>query len=107
MSFKDPSFQERAALAQQARQKALDKLKAKPPVDEAEMAERRAAFAARQEAEVKAREEKRAARAQEIADKKAAALEEAARQVKVAEMTEAEKKAARDARYAARKNRKK
>src|SRR3546814_3341024 len=42
-AYKDPSFQERTALARQARQKALDQLKAKPPADEAVLAERNAA----------------------------------------------------------------
>src|SRR3546814_18761063 len=41
-AYKDPSFQERTALARQARQKALDQLKAKPPADEAVLAERNA-----------------------------------------------------------------
>jgi len=105
--FKDPTFQERTELAKQARLKALEKLKAKPPVDEAVLAERRAAFEAKQKAEAEAREAKKAAREQEIADKKAAALEEASRKVEAVVLSEAEKKAARDARYAARKNRKK
>ncbi len=42
-SFKDPSFQDRVASAGKAKQKALDQLKAKPPVDESLMAERRQA----------------------------------------------------------------
>ncbi len=107
-SYKNPTFEERVALAQQAKQKALDKLRAKPPVDEAVLAERLAARLAREAAEAEARAAKRAAIEQAKADKKAQALEakavaEAAAAVPV--LTEAEKKAARDARYAARKNR--
>jgi hypothetical protein len=98
--FKQPTFQERAALAAKARQAALDNLRARPPVDEAALAERRAAQLARQEAQALARKEKQAAREQEKADKKARAAEAAA-----PAMSEAEMKAARDARYAARKNR--
>jgi hypothetical protein len=102
-SFKQPTFQERAALAAKAKQAALEKLRAKPPLDEAVVAERRAARAAKEEAQAKAREEKLAARALEKEAKQAAAAKPEA-QAKAAP-TEAEKKAARDARYAARKNR--
>ena len=107
-SFKDPGFQERVALAQQARQKALDKLRAKPPVDEAVLAERTAARLAREEAEAQAREARRAEREQAREQAKAEKLTKAAEAAaaKPVPLTEAEKKAARDARYAARKNRK-
>ena len=106
--FKD-SFQDRVGRAAEAKRKALDKLRAKAPVDP-ELA------AARQEAgrqrEARA-EEKRATKA------KAAQAAEAARDAEVAKAaeaearaaaapappTEAERKAARDARYWARKNR--
>ena len=101
-SFKAPTFQERTALAAKAKQAALEKLKAKPPVDEAVLAERRAAVLAREAAPAKAREAKIAAREQEKADK------EALKAAKVAAspvLTEAEQKAIRDAKYAARKNR--
>ncbi len=113
-AFKNPSFQERAALASQARQKALDRLKAKPSVDEGEMARRREAWeaeqqalsaerAARAEANAAAKAEKAALKAAEIAEAKAAAELKAAR---LKPATAAEMKAARDARYAARQNRK-
>lgn len=108
-SFKEPSFQERATLAAQARQTALNKLRTKPPVDPAVLAEKQAAFAARKEAEAQAAAEKRAAREQEKAERQAQKLAAAAAnpaKAPVVELTEAEKKAARDARYAARKNRK-
>ena len=106
-SFKNPSFQERTALAQQARQKALDQLRAKPPVDEAVLAERNAARLLREQAEAEARAAKLAAREQAKADKLARAAEAAEAAVAAVGMTEAEQRAARDARYAARKNRKK
>ena len=102
-SFKQPTFQERAALAAKAKQAALEKMRAKPPLDEAVVAEKRAARIAREEAQAKAREEKLAARALEKEAKKEAAAQGAAAQK--AAPTEEEKKAARDARYAARKNR--
>lgn len=113
-SFKDPSFQDRAAAAANARQKALDKLKAKPAVDEAAMAERRRAWEAQQqalaeeraakaEARAAAKAEKAAAKAAELAEKEAAAALKAER---LKPASAADMKAARDARYAARKARK-
>jgi hypothetical protein len=113
-SFKDPSFEERVASAATAKQKALDQLKAKPPVDPAVMAKRR------QEAELKeqalaeqrtadaqdraaAKAEKAAFKAAELANAEAAAALKAAR---LKPATPEEMKAARDARYAARKARK-
>jgi hypothetical protein len=105
-SFKQPTFQERAALAAEARQKALDKLRAKAPLDDATIAERQAARLAREAAEAKAREERRAAIEQEKAARKARALEKtAAKKSDAPVKTEAERKAERDARYAARKSR--
>jgi hypothetical protein len=98
-AFKQPTFQERAQTAAKAKQAALENLRAKPPVDEAVLAERRAAQLAREEAKGKAREEKAAAREREREAKKASAPQA------VAPPTEEEKKAARDARYAARKGR--
>jgi hypothetical protein len=113
-SFKNPSFQDRQASAQKAKQKAIDQLKARPPVDEGEMAKRRQAWEVQQQA----LSDERVAKAQANA---AAKVEEAS--VKAAIQAEAEKaaalkaarlkpasaedmKAARDARYAARKARK-
>lgn len=111
--FKDPSFQERTAAAQRAKAEALAKLRAKPPIDEATVAERLARSEAKAAAEAEKRQAKlaakaeaeaaRQAQAQAEADAAAAAAEAASRKV---ELTEAEKKAARDARYAARKARK-
>lgn len=104
--FKD-SFQDRVGQAAEAKRKALDKLKSKAPVDEAVAAARQEA--ARQR-EAKA-EEKRAAKAEAAKAAEEAKAAEAAKSAEAAAsapkaLTEAEKKAARDARYAARKSRK-
>ncbi|MFL6844161.1 MAG: DUF6481 family protein [Allosphingosinicella sp.] len=104
--FKD-SFQDRVGQAAEAKRKALEKLKSKAPVHPDVAAERLEA-ARRREARA---EEKRSAR---IEQAKAAEEAKAAGQAKAAEaaasavqpLTEAERKAARDARYAARKSRK-
>jgi hypothetical protein len=110
-AFKDPSFQDRNSAARDAKQRALEQLKAKPPVDEAVMAERRAAAAEKDrilaearavkaEALAKAKAEKAAIKAEEIARAEAAAALKAKR---LKPTSPAEMKAARDARYAARK----
>ncbi len=92
--FKAPDFQDRIKLAAAAKQKALEALRKKPKIDEAVLAERRAAAEAREAAAA----EKRAAR------KEAKALEAAAKEAaKPKPKTPEELKAARDARYAARK----
>ena len=113
-SFKNPSFQDRVASAEKAKQKALDRLKAKAPVDATIMAQRRDAWeadekvlsaerAAKAEANAAAKADKasqkaaRAAEAEEDAALKAARLKPA---------SAAEMKAARDARYMARQSRK-
>ncbi len=113
-SFKDPSFQDRVASAGKAKQKALDQLKAKPPIDEDRMAERRQAWdvreqtlsderAAKAEANAAAKAEKASIKAAELAEAEAAAALKAAR---LKPASAADMKAARDARYAARKARK-
>ncbi|GAA4644355.1 hypothetical protein GCM10023115_23150 [Pontixanthobacter gangjinensis] len=103
-------------MAAKAKQAALKKLKAKPPVSEEVLAERKAAAEAREAAKAKAREEKRAAaekvkadaEAKRVAEAKAKAEAEAEAAANAPpELTEEEKKAIRDARYAARKQRKK
>ena len=101
--FKD-SFQDRVGQAAEAKRKALEKLRSRPPVDPAVAAER---LEAARQREARA-EEKRAAKAEAA---KAAESARAAADAKAAEAaapppTEAERKAARDARYAARKSRK-
>lgn len=109
-SYKDPSYQDRVGRAAEAKQKALDNLRAKPPVDEKVAAERQAARLKKEAAEAARRAEKKAAaeaareeRARESAAR--AELQANAAQA-AAPPTEEERKAARDARYAARKNRK-
>jgi hypothetical protein len=99
VTFKDPSFQDRINSAAQARDKALAKLKAKPPLDEAVIAERKARQEQREAREAEKAEARRAAREEEAAAK-------AAKAAVPPPKTEAELKAARDARYAARKARK-
>ena len=101
MKSYNPSFQDRVASAAQAKQKALEQLRAKPPVDPAVAEERRVA----REAKAARDQEKRAAKAAEAEAKAAAKAAEAAASA-VVPPTEEEKKAARDARYAARKARK-
>ena len=110
-SYKDPSYQDRVDRAAAAKQKALDALRAKPPIDENVAAERQAARLKREAAEAEKRAAKKAA---EQAAREAKAAEKAAKTKPVPEpkavpapLTEAEKKLARDARYAARKGRKK
>ncbi len=100
-SYKDPTLEERTALARQARDKALAKLAAKPKIDDAVLAERIAAAAARDAAQAEKSAAKKVAIAQAKADKKAAAMVP-----EVVKPTEEELKAARDAKYAARKKRK-
>jgi hypothetical protein len=105
-SYKDPSFEDRVARAAEAKQKALDKLRAKPPVDEAVLAQRQAARLKREAADAEKRAAKKAEEqaAKDARDAKAAEAAKAA--APPALPTAAELKAARDARYAARKNRK-
>ena len=91
------TFKDRAAQAAEARRKALEQYKARPPVDEQRAAERLAAAQQRDSAKAEKATAKKAEReAQAPAPKPA----------EPAPPTEAERKAARDAKYAARKNRK-
>ena len=104
--FTDPGFQDRIKLQNEAKQKALEALRNKPPVDEALVAQRIAAKAARDALEAEKRAAKLAARqalAEEKAAAKAAAIAAAAPKPPPKVATPAEMKAARDARYAARK----
>jgi hypothetical protein len=101
--FKDPSYQDRIARAAEAKQKALDQLKARPAADPAALAERQAVRAARDAGQA----EKRAAGKAAKAEAKAQAAEASAEAIALAAgPTEEERKQARDARYAARKSRK-
>lgn len=114
-AFKTPDFNERTAASRAAKQQALKQYRDRPEPDPAVVAERQAARQAReaaqaerQAAKLAAIEQARADREQAAADAEAAVLAEAeaakAKRPKVP--TAAELKAARDARYAARKGRK-
>lgn len=95
--YHEPSYQDRMGRAAEAKQKALDLLKARPAVDEATLAVRRAAALAREAAQAEKRTARKAA-------SDLAAAEKAGAQKSAP--TPEERKAARDARYAARKSRK-
>lgn len=97
------SFQDRAGQAAAARQKALDQLRSRPPVDEKVAAERAAAG---QEREAARADRAAAKKAERQAATEASAADAAAKAAAAAPKSEAELKAARDARYAARKKRK-
>lgn len=98
----NPSLQDRLSGAAKSRQKALDQLRSKPPVDEKIVAAREAARIKREAAQTEKRTAK-LAKDSAIAAEKAA---EAARaEAAAAPPTAAELKASRDARYAARKSR--
>ena len=104
--FNDPSFQDRIKLKNDAKMKALEALRNKAPVDEALVAERIAAKAAKEAIEAEKRAVKLAEREAEKAEKaaaRAAAILAAAPKPPPKVATPAEMKAARDARYAARK----
>ena len=114
-SYNEPSFQQRVAAAAQAKEKALERLRSKPPVDQQALAERKAASLKKEAAKAAKIAEKVAAKqaavqaAAQAAAEAASAAEAAAAEAKAAEpvpLTEAERKAARDARYANRKKRK-
>lgn len=101
-AYQGPSYQDRVGRAAEAKQKALDALKARPVMDEAARTARRDAGLARDAA----RAAKRAAAvaAKDEADRARAADAEQAEAGRVS--SEEAGKAARDARYAARKSRK-
>ncbi len=108
-SFQAPNFQERAELAKQAKMKALEKLKNKPPMDPAIVEQRKLAEAARelaQEAKRQAKKAEQAAKEAEKVAKKLAEIEAAAQDEKARMQKEIADKLARDERYAARKVRK-
>ncbi len=102
--YKEPDFQTRIAAAGRARDEALAILKAKPPIDEATLAARAAKQAAKDAAAQEKRRLARQAADEAKAAKRAQAAEAAAKSVKPV-LTEAERKAERDARYLARKKR--
>jgi Family of unknown function (DUF6481) len=104
--FKD-SFQDRVGRAAEAKRKALDNLRSKPPVDQAVAAARQEA-ARQREARAEEKRSAKAEKARAADDARAAEDAQAAAQAAAAPPppTEAERKAARDARYSARKSRK-
>ena len=106
VSYKAPDFSERIALAKQARDKALEKLRDRPAVDPAQAAERQAARLAKEAAARERRQARLAEQKQRQADKRAAAAANATPAAKP-KPSEDEARAARDAKYAARKARKK
>ena len=98
-SYKDSSFHGRAGQAADAKKKALEQLRARPALSDEQAAARKVASNRRETAKADKSAAKQAAKAAAIA---ASAAEAAL----PSPPTEAERKAARDARYAARKNRK-
>ncbi len=105
-SYKEPTFQDRTALANKAKRVALEQLRAKQPVDEATLTERREAAKAREAAQIQASKDKIAARNLEKAQKRDRAADIAAAEAAVSQKSDEERKTDRDAKYAARKNRK-
>lgn len=109
-TYQNFTFQDRTSQSAKAKQQKLDQLRAKPPLDPAV-----------QEARLLASQAKAAAQAERQAQRKAAieAAEQSARDRKIANekaeaarlaaikpvLTDEERKLARDAKYAARKNR--
>lgn len=111
-TYKEPSFQDRMAVAQNAKNKALKQLNSRVAVDPVERDRRIAERAAKDEAQQIKRGAVREAKKAAQASKELAKREEArlAAETAPAEpprvLDEAELKSARDARYAARKARK-
>ena len=109
-AYQNSSFQDRVNQVAKAKQRALDQLRAKPPMDPAVVGARIAASSRKEAAEANRRASRKVAEqaaAQAAADEQAAA--EAAEAARIAAIrpapTEEERKLARDAKYAARKNR--
>jgi hypothetical protein len=96
------SFQDRAGQAAEAKKKALEQYRSRPPLDEKAAAERKAAG---QEREAAKAQKAAAKKAERTAAAEAQAADAAAKAADAAPPTEAERKASRDARYAARKAR--
>lgn len=102
-AYKEPDLNERRNSAAAAREKALAKLRAKTPVDPAVQAERIAAAEARAQVQAEKRATLKEKKAREQAEKAARVQ---ANPPPPSGPSEAERKAARDAKYAARKARK-
>lgn len=106
--YKEPGFQDRVATSRGAKEKALEQLRSRPPIDPADQARRAAIQSAKEEAQREKR--KVALQKREAAE---IAIQEIKRETAQAALaaqprivSESELKAARDARYAARKSRK-
>ena len=93
------TYKDRAGQSAEAKRKLLDQYRARPPVDEDLAAERKAAGLAREAAKAEKAAAKKTER-QAVAD--AAAKQVDANAAAAVPKTEPEKKAARDAKYAAR-----
>jgi hypothetical protein len=111
--FKEPSFADRQKAAQEARKNILDKFRSQPGADDPTVVQRRAEREAQAAERAKSKLTREAAKAeQKLRDAETAvqAAAQLAREKEEASAREAalesERKAARDARYAARKRRK-
>jgi hypothetical protein len=108
--FKEPGFTDRQKAAQQARQNILNKFRSQPGADDPAVIKRQAEREAIAAARAKAKEEREAAKAEQKRREEEAAAAAAAQLLCEQEEAaarlaalEAEQKAKRDARYAARK----
>ncbi len=111
--FKEPSFTDRQKAAQQARQNNLNKFRSQPGPDDPEVKQRQAEREVQATERAKAKVARDAAKAEQKRREAEAAAEAAVKLAREKEEAaaretalEAERKAARDARYAARKKRK-
>ena len=107
-AYKDKGFSERLSTAADARKAMLERVRAKPGPDDPAVVERRAARQAISVAREARVAERKAAREAEVAHqaaREAEAARQAAEQADRDKALEAERKAVRDARYAARKAR--
>ena len=110
--FKEPGFAERQKAALKARENLLQKFRAQPRPDDPEVARRRGEREAIAANRVRVKQEREAAKAEQKCREEEAAAAEATRIAREKEevaarqaQLEAEQKAKRDARYAARKAR--
>jgi hypothetical protein len=112
--FKEPNFADRQKAAQEARKAILNKFRAQPGPDDPAVMQRQAEREAQAALRAKVRETREAEKAEQKRREEEAAAEAAALLAREKEEAaarelalEVERKAARDARYAARKKRKK
>jgi Family of unknown function (DUF6481) len=112
--FREPGFADRQKAAQQAKREILEKFRAQPGPDDPAVQQRQAEREAQAAARIKAKEAREAEKAAKKAEEERLAAEAAAQLAREQEEAaaretalEAERKAARDARYAARKKKRK